>query len=134
VGLVGPLGSGKTVVVQGAARALGYEGYVTSPSFVIVNEYEGRIPILHVDLYRISDVRELDDIGYREIFFSEGAALVEWPDRAPELLPPDRLQVVITMEHRDVRSIEVSASGERGEQMLRRLRSRLSEEGCGCSC
>lgn len=129
VGLEGPLGSGKTVIVQGAARALGYEGYVTSPSFVIVNEYEGRVLIRHVDLYRISDPRELDDIGYREIFFGEGVALVEWSDRAHELLPADRLQVVLRMARDDTRELRVTARGEAGLRALERLRGLLSAEG-----
>ena len=129
VGLEGPLGSGKTVIVQGAARALGYDGYVTSPSFVIVNEYDGQVPIRHVDLYRISDPRELDDIGYREIFFGEGVALVEWSDRAQELLPADRLQVVLRMARDDTRELRVTARGEAGLRALERLRALLSAEG-----
>jgi len=111
VAFEGQLGSGKTVVIQGAARGLGFDGYVTSPSFVIVNEYEGRLPIFHVDLYRIEHPRELDDIGYREIFFGDGVALVEWADRAPELLPEDRLLVEIEITGRDERRLTVSALG-----------------------
>ncbi|MBN2564100.1 MAG: tRNA (adenosine(37)-N6)-threonylcarbamoyltransferase complex ATPase subunit type 1 TsaE [Candidatus Eisenbacteria bacterium] len=122
VGLEGPLGSGKTVIVQGAARALGYDGYVTSPSFVIVNEYDGRVPVFHVDLYRIADARELEDIGYREIFFCDGVAMVEWADRVPELLPPDRLRVVIEMDRGDVRNMTVSGIGPGGARLLGRLR------------
>jgi len=122
VGFEGQLGSGKTVAIQGAAEGLGYGGYVTSPTFVLVNEYEGRVPILHVDLYRIEDARELEDIGYREIFFVDGVALVEWADRAPELLPPDRLRVVIDIEGPDDRAFTVSAFGGGGAKLLARLR------------
>lgn len=122
VGFEGQLGSGKTVAIQGAAEGLGYDGYVTSPTFVIVNEYAGRVPILHVDLYRITDARELEDIGYREIFFVDGVALVEWADRVPELLPPDRLRVVIDIEELDGRAFTVSAFGDGGERLLTRLR------------
>ena len=122
VGFEGQLGSGKTVVIQGAAEGLGYEGYVTSPTFVIVNEYVGRVPILHVDLYRIADERELEGLGYREIFFADGVALVEWADRAPELLPPDRLRVVIDIEGPDERAFTVSAFGNGGAELLERLR------------
>ncbi|MCK4408945.1 MAG: tRNA (adenosine(37)-N6)-threonylcarbamoyltransferase complex ATPase subunit type 1 TsaE, partial [Candidatus Eisenbacteria sp.] len=122
VGFEGQLGSGKTVAIQGAAEGLGYEGYVTSPTFIIVNEYEGRVPILHVDLYRIEDARELEALGYREIFFVDGVALVEWADRAPELLPPDRLRVVIDIEGPDDRAFTVSAFGNGGAKLLARLR------------
>ncbi|MEA3408754.1 MAG: tRNA (adenosine(37)-N6)-threonylcarbamoyltransferase complex ATPase subunit type 1 TsaE [Candidatus Eisenbacteria bacterium] len=122
VGFEGQLGSGKTVAIQGAAEGLGYDGYVTSPTFVIVNEYEGRVPILHVDLYRIVDARELEDIGYREIFFVDGVALVEWADRVPELLPPDRLRVVIDIEGPDGRAFAVHAFGDGATSVLERLR------------
>ncbi|MFH1689005.1 MAG: tRNA (adenosine(37)-N6)-threonylcarbamoyltransferase complex ATPase subunit type 1 TsaE [Candidatus Eisenbacteria bacterium] len=121
VGFEGQLGSGKTVAIQGAAEGLGYDGYVTSPTFVIVNEYEGRVSILHVDLYRIVDARELDDIGYREIFFGDGVALVEWADRAPDLLPQDRLSVRIDIEGPDERAFTVNAFGEGGAELLARL-------------
>ncbi len=121
VGLTGTLGSGKTVVIQGAAQGLGYEGYVTSPTFVIVNEYEGRVPVFHVDLYRIADPRELDDIGYREIFFGDGVSLVEWADRAPEMLPRDGLRIEIEVAGREERAFVVTALGERGRGLLERL-------------
>lgn len=132
VGFEGQLGSGKTVTIQGAVEGLGYDGYVTSPSFIIANEYEGRVPILHVDLYRIVDSRELEDIGYRELFFGEGVALVEWPDRAPELLPPDRLRVRIDIEGESSRSFEVSGVGGGGAALLERLR--LAWPGSGDRC
>jgi tRNA threonylcarbamoyladenosine biosynthesis protein TsaE len=112
VGLTGPLGSGKTVVIQGAAVGLGFEGYVTSPTFIIVNEYSGRVPIEHVDLYRITDARELEDIGYREFFFGDGVALVEWADRVPELLPETRLDVAIVIAGEEAREFSVSAHGD----------------------
>lgn len=121
VGFEGQLGSGKTVAIQGAAEGLGYDGYVTSPTFVIVNEYEGLVPIRHVDLYRIVDARELDDIGHREIFFGDGVALVEWADRAPELLPHDRLSIRIDIEGPVERAFTVSAYGHGGEELLERL-------------
>jgi tRNA threonylcarbamoyladenosine biosynthesis protein TsaE len=129
VGLEGPLGSGKTVLIQGVARGLGFEGYVTSPTFVIVNEYEGRLPILHVDLYRISDIRELEDIGYREIYFGEGVALVEWADRAPEFLPRDRLSVVIRIESEQERELTFTAFGDEGVATLHRLRDKWEDAG-----
>ena len=128
VGFEGQLGSGKTVAIQGAAEGLGYEGYVTSPTFVIVNEYVGRVPILHVDLYRISGAGELEDIGYREIFFVDGVALVEWADRVPELLPPDRLRVIIDIDGPDDRAFTVSAFGDGGARLLERLRRSWPQE------
>ena len=77
VALRGELGSGKTVLAQGLSLGLGFDGYVSSPSFVIVNEYDGRIPIYHIDLYRMDGPELLDSLGYRELFWSEGVALIE---------------------------------------------------------
>lgn len=116
--LAGELGSGKTVVVQGIARGLGFDGYVSSPTFVIVNEYPGRIPIYHVDLYRIHDARSLLELGYREFFFTDGASLIEWADRVPELLPADRLDVRIDIEGPDVRRFAMDPHGDRYEGLL----------------
>ena len=131
VALMGTLGSGKTVIVRGAAEGLGYDGYVTSPTFVLVNEYSGRIPVLHVDLYRVSDPRELEDIGYREVFFGEGAALVEWAERAGELLPEDRLEIHIEVVGPEARLLTARAIGS-GSELLKRLRSAWDEESNRC--
>ena len=111
VALVGELGSGKTVLVQGIAEGLGCEGSVSSPSFVIVNEYRGRVPVFHVDLYRVSDPRSLDDLGYREIFYGDGVALVEWADRAPDLLPDERLDASLEIAGPEARRVTLAASG-----------------------
>ena len=118
--LTGDLGSGKTVLVQGIAAGL-EAGDVASPSFVIVNEYRGRIPIYHVDLYRIADTGALEDIGYRELFYGDGAALVEWADRAPEVLPADRVNVTLgfTFGKPSCRLIAVWATGPIHEAALR---------------
>ncbi len=118
VGFVGELGSGKTVAIQGAARALGFDGHVSSPSFVIVNEYDGRLPIYHVDLYRVSDEREVEDLDYREFFFGDGVALVEWADRAPAFRPAERIDVAIGLAGGNARTIDVTAYGERAAAVL----------------
>jgi len=125
VALTGDLGSGKTVMIQGIARGLGFDGYVSSPSFVIVNEYEGRVPIYHIDLYRIEGADSLHDIGYRELFFGDGVVLVEWADRAPELLPAERLGVRIEMAGRDGRELAIEARGVRAAAVLARLAAEI---------
>jgi len=113
IALYGDLGSGKTVLAQGISIGLGYDGYVSSPSFVIVNEYAGRIPILHIDLYRIHDPAEIEDLGYRELFFGDGVAIVEWAERARELLPDERLDIRIAINAPDKRTITFDAHGDR---------------------
>jgi tRNA threonylcarbamoyladenosine biosynthesis protein TsaE len=111
VALTGELGSGKTVLAQGIAEGLGFRGVASSPTFVIVNEYEGRLPVYHVDLYRVSDPASLEDLGYREIFYGDGVAVVEWADRVPSLLPADRLDAALEIAGADARSVTLTATG-----------------------
>lgn len=94
--LDGDLGVGKTVFTQGFARGLGIGEPVNSPTFTIVQQYEdGRLPLYHFDVYRISDVSEMDEIGYEDCFFGEGVCLVEWSQLIPEILPDDVIHVQI---------------------------------------
>lgn len=88
VGLVGDLGAGKTLFVQSLSRTLGVKGAVTSPTFSLMNVYEGVCPIVHFDLYRLDREEELDDIGFYEYVEAfEGIVLVEWPDKFPDAMP-----------------------------------------------
>lgn len=86
--LLGDLGVGKTVFTQGFARGLGIEEPVNSPTFTIIQVYEeGKIPFYHFDVYRISDIEEMDELGYEDYFFGQGVCLVEWASLIRELLP-----------------------------------------------
>ena len=107
--LHGVLGAGKTQLVKGLARGLGFEGDVTSPTFTIIHEYlGGRMPLYHIDLYRIRSEKEAVDLGLEEYLPGDGVTVIEWPDRIPTLLPPQtrhwELQVVSLTERviRDV--------------------------------
>ncbi|HEX4139258.1 MAG TPA: tRNA (adenosine(37)-N6)-threonylcarbamoyltransferase complex ATPase subunit type 1 TsaE [Candidatus Methylacidiphilales bacterium] len=87
--LHGVLGAGKTQLVKGIARGLGFESDVTSPTFTIIHEYRGgRLPLYHIDLYRIRSEKEAVDLGLEEYLPSDGVTVIEWPDRIPSLLPP----------------------------------------------
>jgi tRNA threonylcarbamoyladenosine biosynthesis protein TsaE len=99
--LAGELGVGKTVFAKGVARALGITEPVVSPSFTIVRQYEGTLPLVHVDVYRIDHVQELYDIGLDELIGDDTVTLVEWGDRVSTILPADRLEVVIGADERD---------------------------------
>jgi tRNA threonylcarbamoyladenosine biosynthesis protein TsaE len=101
--LHGVLGAGKTQLVKGLARGLGFEGDVTSPTFTLIHEYlGGRLPIYHIDLYRVRSEKEAVDLGIEEYLPSDGITVIEWPDRIPSLLPPEtrhwELQVVSLTE------------------------------------
>ncbi len=85
--LEGDLGVGKTVFTKGFAKGLEIFEHITSPTFNIVNEYYGKLPMYHFDMYRISCVEELDDIGYEEYFFGEGVCLIEWASLVEEVMP-----------------------------------------------
>jgi len=94
--LHGDLGAGKTAFVRGLAAGLGYHGRVTSPTFTIVNEYEGKMPLFHFDLYRLGSEDELYDIGFDEYLSRNGICAVEWSERAPELMSAAQVQVTIS--------------------------------------
>lgn len=94
--LNGDLGVGKTVFTQGFARGLGITEPVNSPTFTIVQEYqEGRIPLYHFDVYRISDIEEMEEIGYEDYFYGEGVCLIEWAQLIEEILPSDLTEITI---------------------------------------
>jgi tRNA threonylcarbamoyladenosine biosynthesis protein TsaE len=95
VGLTGELGAGKTCFVQGLVRGLGVMTPATSPTFVLVNEYRGRLPVHHVDAYRTQTLTELLDLGLEELFAGDGVTLVEWADRCEPLLPSRTIRVHI---------------------------------------
>lgn len=94
--LIGDLGVGKTVFTQGVAKGLGIDENVNSPTFTIVQIYEGgRLPFYHFDVYRIGDVEEMEEIGYEDCFYGDGICLIEWADLIEEILPEKYIQVTI---------------------------------------
>lgn len=94
--LTGDLGTGKTVFTQGFARGLGITEHVNSPTFTIVQEYDGgRLPFYHFDVYRIGDLEEMDEIGYEDYFYGDGVCLIEWAELIEELLPLERTAIRI---------------------------------------
>ncbi|NTU83142.1 MAG: tRNA (adenosine(37)-N6)-threonylcarbamoyltransferase complex ATPase subunit type 1 TsaE [Chloroflexales bacterium] len=116
--LVGTFGVGKTHLVKGVARGLGADELVTSPSFVLVNEYRAgpqhrRMPIYHVDLYRIADEAGLTTIGLEELWDGAGVCLIEWPERAQALLPADHLAIHIQHLSETKRRLRFAPAGAR---------------------
>jgi len=97
IALTGELGAGKSVLVKGIAKGLDVQEEPNSPTFVIMNRYEGRLPLFHFDLYRVADEDELIAMGYEELFFGKGVAAVEWADRVPGVFPEDTIEIRITI-------------------------------------
>ena len=123
VALMGALGSGKTVFAQGLARGLGVPEafYITSPTFAIINEYPGRIPFSHLDLYRVSSSAEFAELGLEEILYGHGAVAIEWAERLGEDLPGARLEVHLKFKDETSRSLIFQAFGKSAEQRLSTL-------------
>jgi tRNA threonylcarbamoyladenosine biosynthesis protein TsaE len=124
--LYGDLGSGKTNLSYGIALGLEVrDRYITSPTFAFVNEYEGRVPLYHLDLYRIEDPDELENIGFDEYVGADGVAVIEWAERAENDLPAQRLSIYLSTVDEHSREIGFLADGERYEKLLEELKKGL---------
>jgi tRNA threonylcarbamoyladenosine biosynthesis protein TsaE len=119
--LSGELGAGKTTLVRGLLRALGYRGRVKSPTFALVELYRlSRLDLYHFDLYRFEDPREWIDAGFREAFGTDAVCIVEWPEKAAGELPP--ADVRIRLEHAEAgRELHLAADTDEGRQCLEQL-------------
>ncbi|MBU0961246.1 MAG: tRNA (adenosine(37)-N6)-threonylcarbamoyltransferase complex ATPase subunit type 1 TsaE [Proteobacteria bacterium] len=107
--LSGDLGAGKTALTQKIAKGLGVPDscYVTSPSFSILQEYPGRIPLYHMDFYRLGDETEVEDLGFEEFFYLSGLTVIEWSERAGALIPATRLFIRLTINDDLSRRVEI---------------------------
>lgn len=122
VALSGDLGSGKTTLARGILRGLGYQGKVRSPTYTLVELYKlSRLNLYHFDLYRFNESKELLDAGFRDDFDSRNVCLVEWPERAQDLLPDPDLRISLH-EERGGRRVRIAAETELGKQCLLRLK------------
>lgn len=119
IGLIGSLGAGKTVLVKGIAAGADVSDRrrVTSPTFVIVNEYEGRLRLFHIDAYRLGGGRELEALGVEE-FIEQGAVVVEWADRTAEALPTERLTITIEPTGETRRRLLLHGRDERARRLI----------------
>ena len=117
--LEGDLGAGKTTFTQGLAKGLGVQGVVNSPTFTIVKEYQGRIPLYHMDVYRMED--EFEELGFDEYFYGEGITVVEWASRIQSILPDQILAIQIKRLGDDQREIIFEPKGKHFDQICKEL-------------
>ena len=133
--LSGDLGSGKTALAQGIGRGLGVEGPVVSPTFVIVREHAGPLPMAHVDVYRLDHVQELHDLGFEEVLDAGRVTVIEWGERVAPLLPESRLEVSLrTGPTPAEREIECAARGWTWVGRERNLEEALAPWAVDTSC
>jgi tRNA threonylcarbamoyladenosine biosynthesis protein TsaE len=125
VSLGGELGAGKTCLTQGIARGLGIATHITSPTFVIMREYEGATPLVHLDVYRLQRLGELTDLGAEEVFRDDAVAVVEWGDHVEPLLPASHLRVDLSY-HDEGRWLRLDPRGGFAS------RTRLLRDALGC--
>jgi tRNA threonylcarbamoyladenosine biosynthesis protein TsaE len=123
VALMGELGSGKTTFTQGLTRGLGVgeKDYVSSPSFTLIKEYKGRLPVYHIDLYRLNDIREVYDLGYEEYFYGKGVTIIEWGGKIKKLLPKETLIINLEIIGENKRRIELQARGKKYQSVVKAL-------------
>jgi tRNA threonylcarbamoyladenosine biosynthesis protein TsaE len=117
--LIGELGAGKTALVKGIATGLGAStDSVSSPTFILIHEYQGRLPLVHVDLYRLRTETEAHHIGLPDYFTERSIVAIEWADRFPGLLPPDRLELRLSHRTPESRALQVQAHGPHAQKLL----------------
>jgi tRNA threonylcarbamoyladenosine biosynthesis protein TsaE len=123
--LVGELGAGKTCLTQGIAWGLDIEDYALSPSFIIMRELYGRLPLYHIDLFRLEHLAEIEDLGLDDYLCGGGVCVIEWAEKGLELLPPEHLLIEIDFLDDSQRSLHLKPSGERYQILLAQLRRPL---------
>lgn len=128
IALTGPLGAGKTFLVRAIAEGLKIADsrLVSSPTFVLIQEYPARLPIYHFDAYRLQTPEQFGDLGVHEYFAGAGVCLVEWADRVEGCLPDEYLSIAISVTGEKSRSLEIHGKGARYEVLLQELKERYS--------
>jgi tRNA threonylcarbamoyladenosine biosynthesis protein TsaE len=126
VAMMGELGAGKTCLTQGIARGIGVpDSYrVTSPTFTLINEYPGRMPLFHLDTYRLAGSQDLADMGYEEYFFSDGVVVIEWAEKIKDILPEGSIVLRIDYINDNARRIELSGNKSKIDQICNALKER----------
>ncbi len=120
IGLGGDLGAGKTCFAQGLGAGLGIKEIINSPTFTLIKEYNGRLPLYHMDVYRLGSWEEMYDLGYEEYFGGSGVVLVEWFEQISEILPEDRLEIIFERgESENIRILHFKPWGSKWQDLLK---------------
>ena len=120
--LTGDLGAGKTAFTKGIGVGMDVKELITSPTYTIINEYNGIIPLYHFDVYRLEGVEEMYELGYEEYFFGDGAVVIEWADIVKDIIPKERLWITMLRgKHEATRDIIIEATGERYQTIVKEL-------------
>ena len=129
VSLIGELGAGKTTLTQGIADGLGVskECYVTSPTFTLINEYRGRVPVYHLDFYRVDSPSEVENLGLEEYFQGNGVAVVEWAEKIKTFLPKEYLMVVLDYVDYSMRKMGISGIGTHYTEIVKAFELKTCE-------
>ncbi len=120
--LVGDLGAGKTCLAQGIAWGLNIEEYAASPSFVVIRELKGRLPLYHIDFYRLENLGEIAELGLDDYLYGNGVSVVEWAEKGFSLLPPEHLLIEISYLSDTERRLKLKPSGKRYQEMVAQLK------------
>lgn len=118
--LIGDLGAGKTTITKSIAKALEVEDYITSPTFTIVNEYDGKYPLYHFDVYRISSSEDMHEIGFEEYLYGDGICIIEWANLIEDTLPDEYINIELNYKD-EGREMIVTAYGEHYENMVKEI-------------
>ena len=124
VALVGELGAGKTQFIKGLAEGVGVEKptYISSPSFTLINEYLGRVPFYHIDLFRLEQEKEAEELGLEDYFQAGGITAIEWADKIPSLLPEEILLIHFAYTGTNTRTLKITGKGKRFEALVNQVR------------
>lgn len=122
--LNGDLGAGKTTLTKSIGLGLDVNDYITSPTFTLINEYTGRIPLYHFDVYRLENAHEIDDLGFDDYFYGNGVSIIEWAEKIENTLPKDRMVINMRRGNNDnERILEIDGFGNRYSELIKELKT-----------
>lgn len=125
IGLYGDLGSGKTTLTKGIAQSLGIkENEIHSPTFVLINQYQAKLPLYHIDFYRLENIEQIEELGIEEYLFSDGACIIEWAQKLGKLMPKNHIEIKLVHKGEHKRLIKIMARGVKYKDFIKELKAK----------